>query len=290
MGINEQFQTIKNNWLLVVIVLALIVFFSGGTDMIKNQVSNSLMESVSYDAPMATKAMGSYRDNSGGDFAPETDVRKVTKTTSISEEITRGNFKDAETKLNNIISSSSSFLLNQNTNEYGSGASSYLQGYYQIKVDTKKYDSVLSQLKEIGKITSISESSDDITGTYQDQKQRLEAENKRLLRYQEMYKEAQNVNDKITLSDRIFDQERTIGYIEDSIKNMDLKIDYSTIYFTMTEKQSGYAGMALVKISALIKNFVESFNNLMNFIFVILPWAIALILIRFVWKLFKRRR
>ena len=192
--------------------------------------------------------------------------------------------------MKSIVKSSDSYLLNENVNAYDSGRRSYKAGYYQIKVDSKKYDSIILQLKEVGEVKSFNENAEDITGAYTDLKVELEAEKERLKRYQSMYDEAKEIINKIDLSDRIFNQERTIKYLEDNVKNMDNRVSYSTIYLTINEKRSEYADVIFVKISELIKSFVGSINLLLRTIFIIAPWAVAIGIIVFVKRLFKKNK
>ena len=298
MGIKEQFSKIKDNWLIIALVLILFIFMSGGGNLISSIGSGVYSASTGMDKIAAMSESLAYGGGrayypsplAGGDFAPEVQERKITKTTSLSTEVERGTFKDSESKLKNIISSSDSYLLNENANKYGTDKKSYYIGSYQIKVDASKYDAVILQLKEIGEVQSFNENTRDITGTYTNAEIELQTEKDRLTRYQSMYNEAKEIKDKIELNDRIFNQERTIKYLEDSLKRMDLKVEYSTIYFTMNEKQSDYANVVFVKFSELIRNLVGSFNALLNFIFVIAPWAVAALIIKFVWKVFKRKK
>ena len=105
-----------------------------------------------------------------------------------------------------------------------------------------------------------------------------------------MYSEAEEVGDKLTLNDRMFDQERRIKSLKQSLESIDTKVEYSTISLTMTEEQSGYANTALVNFSELIKGLVGSFNGLLKLVFVLAPWAIALWIILFVKKLIKKKK
>ena len=73
--------------------------------------------------------------------------------------------------------------------------------------------------------------------------------------------------------------------MENSIKNIDTRVDYSTVYFSMHEERSAYADIALVKFSALIKAVMKSFNNLIYLVFWALPYAIAILLIMWIRKL-----
>ncbi|HLC99015.1 MAG TPA: DUF4349 domain-containing protein, partial [Candidatus Nanoarchaeia archaeon] len=188
------------------------------------------------------------------------------------------------------ITSSDSYLLNENVNKYDQGRKSYYSGSYQIKIDSSKYDSVVSQIKEIGEIQSFSESADDITGRYTDLSSELQAEKARLQRYREMYNEAESVEDKINLNDRIFNQERTVKYLEDAIKSIDQQVSYSTLYVTISEKRSEYADTTLVKLSQLIRNLVGSFNSLLSLVFSLIPYAIAAILVWVVYRAIKKRK
>ena len=289
MTIKEQFTKIKENWLIVLIVSIVLgfAFFQGTAPLAKLSAMSENLADVggSYAKSMAP----SYypREES---FAPEVKDRLITKTATLSSEVERGTFSQAEIKVKSIIKSSDSYLLNENVNTYDTGRRSYKNGYYNIKVDSKKYDSVILQLKEIGEVKSFNENAEDITGAYTDLKVELEAEKERLKRYQSMYDEAKEISNKIDLSDRIFNQERTIKYLEDNVKNMDNRVSYSTIYLTINEKRSEYADVIFVKISELIKSFVGSINLLLRTVFIIAPWAVAIGIILFVKGLFKKNK
>ncbi len=275
MALKDQLSVVKENWLiaLLLLVLVLLPLFSGfsGTNVFSQGVSKAYPA-----AEMAVAGSRSYFRDEG--FAPEVAERKITKTATLSNEINRDGFKEAETQLKSIITATNSFLLSENVAEYDSGRRAYLQGYYQLKVETGKYEAVLSQLKNIGEVKQFSENLQDITEQHADLEIELAGEKERLLRYKEMYTEATAVNDKIELSDRIFNQERTIKYLEDALKNIDQRVDYSTIYLTLTEKQSGYANAVLVKFSDLIGNLVSSFNSLLALAFWAAPWLVVAVL------------
>jgi len=292
MTLKDQWKKIKDNWLIIlVLVVVLVVFTLGGS----NIGQTAMTESLSY-AGMSSSKMAADYGGAGGmmpypssDFAPEVTQRIITKTASMTEEIERGKFQDAESKLKNIVSSSDSYMLNENVNAYGEDWEKYYVGSYEIKVDTSKYSSIVSQLKELGKVKSFNENSEDITGQYTDIKGELEAEKERLKRYEQMYADAKITEDKINLNDRIFNQQRTIKYLEDAIKNMDNKVSYSTIYLTMNEKQSTYANIALVKLGNLVKTLVDSFNGLLYLLFAVLPWLAAGLIIWLVVRFVKKR-
>jgi len=239
-----------------------------------------------YIGEMAQKSM--IAPNEG--FAPEVEERKIIHTSSMTNEVERGKFSEAETKLKNIVDSSNSYLLNQNVNKHGTEKKSYYTGNYQLKVDTENYQSVVAQLKDIGEVQSFNENQDDVTRRYTNLEIEIAAEEERLNRYESMYAEAEEINDKITLNDRIFDQERRVNYLNDALMNIDQNVEYSTINVELNEKRSDYANVAFVKFSELINSVVESANTLINLVVILLPWALALLIIKFIVGRFRRNR
>ncbi|PIZ51149.1 hypothetical protein COY27_04575 [Candidatus Woesearchaeota archaeon CG_4_10_14_0_2_um_filter_33_13] len=293
MTFKEQLQTVKKNWLILIIVLLILlvpIFSNNQFSSFSGFNSGGMYASDNFVAESAMMAKGvpSYISNEG--FAPQVEDRKITKSSSLSSETKRGEFKDTESKLKSIVSAADGFLLNENVNLYGEGRTAYFYGNYQIKVATNKYDLVLSQLNELGKVTSFNENSVDITASYYNIKTELQAEQSRLDKYQEMYQEVKDISEKITLTDKIFDQERTVKYLQEAMQNKDLQVDYSTVYVTLTEEQSGYVGIAMVKFSELIRTIVNSFNNLLSLIFWALPWAILILVVWFGVKVVRKRK
>jgi predicted nucleic acid-binding Zn-ribbon protein len=131
----------------------------------------------------------------------------------------------------------------------------------------------------LGEVISLSENSDDITARSVDLKTDLEAEKNRLAKFEAMYKEINDVNDKIQLTDRIFDLERRISYLEESLANQGKRVEYSTIYLQLQEERSSYANIALVRFSELVRSFVNSFNGLLQLLFLAIPYLVVGVLI-----------
>ncbi|HLD00114.1 MAG TPA: DUF4349 domain-containing protein [Candidatus Nanoarchaeia archaeon] len=277
MSIKDQFKTIKNNWLItLLIILVLVMPLFSNSGLIQTYSTGALGDSYATEESAYAKGIPSPGYDSG--FAPESADRKITTALSLASEIKRGEFKAAEDKLKSIISSTKSFLLNENVNRYGEGLSGYYYGTYQLKVETAEYSAVVSQFKELGEVTSFNENKQDITESYTNLQIELTVEKERLARYKSMYAEAQDINDKINLNDRIFEQERTIKYLEDSLRNVDERVDYSAVYLTLVEKQSVYLNIGVVKLSQLIRSLVNSFNTLLTMLFVALPYGIIILL------------
>ncbi|MBI2664526.1 DUF4349 domain-containing protein [Candidatus Woesearchaeota archaeon] len=292
MSISSQLSRLKENWLIIVLVLLVLSFSNcSGLSSPLGLGNGFSPQRAAYD--YAESAIASERyiaPTPSSGFAPEVEVRKIIKTASLSSEVKKGAFTSAESQLKNIIQSSDSFLLDQSVRELGEPRSKYKSGSYNIKVDTEKYNSVISQLRQIGEITYFSETDTDVTARVENLDDRLEAERSRLQRYQSMFDTASRVEDQITLNDRIFEQERTIKYLEESLRNIGQQIDYSSISFTLTERQSDYASIAFVKLSQLVKNFVGSVNSLLTLFVVVVPYAFAAAIAWFGYNLVRRKK
>lgn len=295
MTIKEQFSKLKENWLLVllvIVVLGAVMFGGSGGVSVMDYASDSLMSKSytgaieSLSAPSAYRGGGSYYSQ---DFAPEETNRLITKTGNLYSEVEHGDFKAAEEKLKAILKASDAYMLNENVNAQESGWKEYYSGSYNIKVETSKYDAVVLQLKEIGKVNSFTESADDITAQHKNLEQELAADRDQLARYNDLLATADKMEDKITLSDRIYSLEITIKYLEEAIKNVENKVDYSTIYVSLSEKRSGYADIVIVKLSEILGTLVSSFNGLVTLIFALLPYAVAVGLGVFVYRKVKRK-
>ncbi len=221
-------------------------------------------------------------------FAPEAVERKITKTASISNEVKRGEFDAAELQIRNAIKTSNAIIDDENINEYESGKREYKTASFRIRVDTSKYDATIAQLKEVGKVTSFNENKDDVTDRYLDLEDDLAVEKARLNRFNVMLAEAEETKDKIQLTDRIYNLERTIKHYEDSIANIDERIDYSTVYISLKEKPSDFADIMSIKLSDISRAIVNSFNSLVKLIFILLPWAILALIIWAIVKISRR--
>lgn len=293
MSLKSQVLKAKENWLLILIFLLLIICPVLINNGISLPISDRLIYSEGTNSSKLDFSSGSaiptYIGIENG-FAPQIEDRKLTKTSELATEIKKGGFVEAQEQLKNIISASGSFLLSENVNKLGEGIKEYYRGQYQLKTAVDQYTEVIAKLKAIGKIQNFNENTVDITANYANLQIELEVEQSRLQRYQDMYKQAVTFEDKINLNDRIFNQEKTIKYYEDRLNNLENKIDYSTINLTLTEKKSSFYYAQFVKFSELIRIIVGSFNSLLMIIFAVIPYIIVLGSIYSLIKLIKRHK
>ncbi len=285
MGLREQFMKVKENWLLVLVALVLIVALSGGTNLFSS-IAGGSSRTASMAPDMAySGAAAQYAPTTTGDFAPDVTDRVITKTASLSSDVKRGTFEEAQQRLLGIAASSQSIVLNQNARKYGQGAASYYRGSYQLKVPVAQYDSAVSQLKGIGDVTGFTENAQDITGQTVDLATRLSLEQEKLQRYKTMMDNTASLNDRLQLADRIMSEEQTIAYLQQQVKTNQQRVDYATVSVTLTEKQSGYANIKAATLSDLVRTFVTSWNALLYVLAFAIPWLVLYAIYRFIRRL-----
>jgi len=284
MGIKDQVNKLKENWLLLVIALVVLVVALGGGSLFQGDY-------VSYAEPsFADRSFGI--ESAGLEAAPPAITeRKIITTTSMSNEVEAGQFQEAAAQVKSIITASDSILVNEKVTKFETAKKSfYSTGRYQIKVDVTKYDSVVEQLKNVGELQSFNENKQDVTERVEDAEIELQVAKDRLARYESLYRTAKEVEDQIQLTDLIFEQERRIQYMEDALKNVGKRIDYATIHVTLKEEKSDFADVKFIDFTVLLTGLADSFNALLAFLFVIAPWALLIWLIRVIWKKAKKKK
>ena len=276
MSLKTQLQKLKENWLIVAILVLLLVFFSPAWDAVQQALPSYGVAERGVGGIQTAEAKRGVPSPiwDGGSFAPEVKDRKITKTASLSTEVERGTFKDAESQLKGIVTAADAFLLNENVQKYGTDRRSYYSGNYFIKVEASKYGAVTSQLQQIGDVQSFQESTEDITEQLTNTRIELDGEKERLRRYQQMFADTATVSEKIELSDRIFDQERRVKYLEDQLEHGETRVEYSTLFVTITEKQSAYAEVVFVTFSELVAKLVASITGVLELLMTVLPYAL----------------
>jgi len=290
MAISNQVKTLKENWLIVLGVL--VIIFALNSFSVPNLLqTHGNSNGGIYERGLAEDSKVSSMvspDFGYGDFAPNVEDRKIVKSVSASFEIERGDFDVASDSLKGYISDADGILIDENVNSYGEGFEKTKIGYYSVRLEGSKYDSFISNVKGLGEVQSFYENSQDITGNYLALEERLQLEKERLDRYKELLGTAKSTDEKILLTDRIFEQEKTIKLLEDSLERQDQRIEYVTVSITLNEEASGFVNISLVGLGELARSFVNSLNSVVTLIFWVIPWLVLIFILKVVWKYLKR--
>ena len=155
--------------------------------------------------------------------------------------------------------------------------------YYTIEVSDSSRDAMIEDLKQIGDVTSYTDSAyyaGESLDTYQEQ---LAAEQARYDRYQELYLEAVTVEDKLLITDRMFESEQSIAYYQDLLNNTQDRVSTTTLSVSLS-KDAWLDNFVTLKM--MRDQIVDSFNFMVSSLFWLIPWM----LVYGVYRLIKRKR
>lgn len=107
--------------------------------------------------------------------------------------------------------------------------------YVTVRVPSNQMDAFIQTMKTKGNVTYYSKSQDDVTDSYTDSTSRLESLKKEEKRILELYEQAENIEELITVEARLTEIQEEITYLESTLNNLDKSIDYSTISIDVTE-------------------------------------------------------
>lgn len=262
--------------LLLVIAIIPNVFRMGGAPKeVNDAVATTEAYDVYEDAPTAEE--GFYTDTA--DIKPIEDNKKI---------IVTGNLNAETLDFDKVLSN-----LEANVKKYGG----YIQGssisinrddrrYYDacIRIPAESYNDFLNATKANVNVTYYSENTDDITDTYTDLEARinsLKAEEEKVL---EFYDQATNLEELMSIENRLTDIRYEIDSLETRIKNYDLLVNYSTLNISIVETKV-YTKTNDNFFSKLGLNFLNGWSNFVNVIedivlsFVYNLWIVLLVVV-----------
>lgn len=190
--------------------------------------------------------------------------------------------------------------LNELTSKYKGYIDSsdfYMDRRNDDKIDLRSYQVVIKiprdtsagfakDLTKIGKINNISQSSNDLTREFKDVNLRLETKKKELDKLNELMEKSENIEETMTISQRIIEVESEIDQIKSNLRELDQRVDYNTFTIFLREvydyndisKNNPRFGE---RISEAFGNSIGIFlNSIMDLLVIMVSyWPILVILI-----------
>ena len=156
---------------------------------------------------------------------------------------------------------------------------------FTLRIPTDRLDTFISGAKAVGVLDSFTESSDDVSESYYDTQSRLETQQAKMERLNELMEKAENVSDLVELENAISDTQYWIDYYTGRINGYDSRISDSYVYVTLQEMSS--ADVADQKdiplgerIANAVKASLKTAGNLARafvvFLVAALPWLAAI--------------
>ena len=107
--------------------------------------------------------------------------------------------------------------------------------YLTLRIPQSALDAYIAGTEGLGRITSRSESAQDVTESYQDTAARLETQKALLARLQALITESADLSDLLELESQIADTQYQIDRLQASLNSTDRQVSYSTVNITLKD-------------------------------------------------------
>lgn len=223
-------------------ILAVSIFGCGSKSMMATEsaMENAAYDDMAYDSGYDTTKAASAEEAGSGAVTSENGIEEVQET---DRKLIRNvnlslQTKEFDTVLDNMsqkIKDLGGYI--QDSSVWGSSSdySSSRSASYTLRIPSDKLDEFIDVVETLGNVTYKNESVDDVTLRYVDvdsHKKALETEQERLLA---LLEKAENVEDIITIENRLSDVRYELENYESQIRLLDNQIDYSTVYVDISE-------------------------------------------------------
>ena len=224
-------------------ILAVSIFGCGSKSMMATEsavADSAAYDDMAYDSGYDTTESASAEEAGSGAVTSENGIEEVQET---DRKLIRNvnlslQTKEFDTVLENMsqkVKDLGGYI--QDSSVWGSSSdySSSRSASYTLRIPSDKLDEFIDVVETLGNVTYKNESVDDVTLRYVDvesHKKALETEQERLLA---LLEKAENVEDIITIENRLSDVRYELENYESQIRLLDNQINYSTVYVDISE-------------------------------------------------------
>ena len=224
-------------------ILAVSIFGCGSKSMMATEsavADSAAYDDMAYDSGYDTTEEASAEEAGSGAVTSENAIEEVQET---DRKLIRNvnlslQTKEFDTVLENMsqkVKDLGGYI--QDSSVWGSSSdySSSRSASYTLRIPSDKLDEFIDVVETLGNVTYKNESVDGVTLRYVDvdsHKKALETEQERLLA---LLEKAENVEDIITIENRLSDVRYELENYESQIRLLDNQIDYSTVYVDISE-------------------------------------------------------
>ena len=250
--------------------------YNGTDEMYKSQQSMDYMPTMKY--------------NSAESFVPDAEDRVVIETASLGLEVEdETQFDIATMTVENLVNSTDSYILNQNItlkSKTRNDKKDYYLGTYVLRVNATNYAYVFSELKNLGKITSLNQNKEDVTGEVSSTDDKISSKTGEILDLRSDMYDTNNTASKKVIENKIIKLEQEIKNLQNQISIKEENADYVRINLTICEKHLANKATSSGFLSVLI----SSFKVLVYILSVLLPWAVVAFIIYLIVKYNKSKK
>ena len=132
-----------------------------------------------------------------------------------------------------------------------------------IRIPADQYQNFLNDTESLGNVVSYSQEVEDITDVYTDIEARLNSLKAQEEKVLEFYKSANTIEELMSVEERLSQIRYEIEYYENTIKNYDLLVSYSTLHITIQETKV-YTPTSTNFFTRLANSFKNGFSNFID--------------------------
>ena len=191
---------------------------------------NGLSGSASMKQAVIAETSASSGDIENGNT---TDPRKLIKNVYISAETK--NFDEAITNIEDDVNKYDGIIDSRSQNNGGKYNNFARSNHFTIRIPSESLDDFLKTVKTEINVTSMSDDIVDVTDNYQYTLRRQQTLLNELDKLNELLKKATSVSDVVTIEEKIGEINLELQSIENSLKNLDKRINYSTVNLSILE-------------------------------------------------------
>jgi hypothetical protein len=176
--------------------------------------------------------------------------------------------------LKNLVTAKGGYLSSSSISE---GYNHRLSGTVVLRIPQAEFDTVLTGVKAIGTVRSVSTHGEDVTEEYVDIQAQKTSYQNQLVQYNAIMKKAVNVSDVIEIQQQIDRVQTELNRLEGRLKYLNSRIDMSTITVNLQEPEpvGGETGHNFVTtINEGIAGFFGMIDLIIIILFTLLPLMI----------------
>ena len=129
------------------------------------------------------------------------------------------------------VTKAGGYIENSSLSDYGS----YRYMSYTLRIPAEQYRYFCDTVDELGQVKNFNENVANISDTYYDTQSRLESAQARLKTLQDLLKQAENMEDIITIQEAISNCQYEVDYYAGNLRSYDSQVKYSTVNLEIQE-------------------------------------------------------
>ena len=241
----------------------------------ENSLKSSVMFSESEEASGFTGVNAGTTDSQSNDYR---DGRLIIQTASINMDVEKYDLVLADLK--NRVIALGGYVENESTSfkTYYSETDNLKYGYVTVRVPSTGYDSILTQIKEMGLVTMESSNANDITKMYRDTASEIENLKVTEARLREIMLKAVEIEDILAIENEMTRIRGSINAYEKQIQDWEALVDMATITVSLNEVKNLKPVVEPIDDSLFGKakeGFINSINAIKRAIENLVIWIVA---------------